>query len=124
MRGGGAQMQRLTKIAMGIISVAMVVAILWWAHFIFWLPHFHEDAQGNLVSGTTKLILVSKLLPGEKSGITVPERMPFWDSIGIVNGNMDGQLWKFTEHGRQYVLYRPNTEMPWQWVYKYRTPSS
>ncbi|KRW91113.1 hypothetical protein SD51_11115 [Alicyclobacillus tengchongensis] len=114
-------MVKVVKLIIGLMGVVILTVVLWWAHFIFWLPHFHEDAQGNLVSGTTKLILVSKLLPGDNSGIVVPRRIPFWHSIGIVDGDMDGRLWKFTEHGRQYVLYEPNTEMPWQWVYKYTT---
>ncbi|GMA56966.1 hypothetical protein C7445_108157 [Alicyclobacillus sacchari] len=115
-------MGRTAKIVVGVTSALILTIVLWWAHFIFWLPHFHVDAQGDLVSGKTRLILVSKLLGG-KSGITVPERIPFWDSIGIVDGNIGGRLWKFTEHGQKYVLYQPSTEMPWQWVYKYAVAS-
>jgi len=91
---------------------------------MFWVPHFHEVQRGDLVSGNTRLILVSKLLPGDKSGITVPNQNPFWKSIGVVDGSMDGRLWKFTDHGKQYVLYVPNTEMPWHWVYKYSVDKS
>ncbi|MCL6442201.1 MAG: hypothetical protein K6T83_01835 [Alicyclobacillus sp.] len=113
-------MRSQAKLGISVACLSIVVLlVLWWVHFMFWLPHFHEDAQGDLVSGKTKLVLVSKLLPGDKTGITVPDTLWFWDSVGIVDGNMDGRLWKFTEHGRQYVLYQPNTEMPWRWVYTY-----
>jgi hypothetical protein len=119
--GEGTPVKKVVKIILFSLFGVIVALILWWSHFMFWLPHFHEDEKGNLVSGDTKLVLVSKMLPDDKSGITIPNSLPFWDSIGIVDGDMDGRLWKFTDKGEQYVLYIPNTEMPWHWVYRYST---
>jgi hypothetical protein len=59
------------------------------------------------------------MLPNEKVRITIPQFIPFWKTIGLVEGEDSGRLWRFTYKGKQYVLYEPNTEMPWQTIYKY-----
>ena len=111
-------MKTATKVWLGIFVVVLAF-ISWWMYFTFGLPRYHADAKGDLVSGTTKLVLVSKMLPNDHTNITIPHLIPFWRSIGIVDGSMAGHLWGFTDHDNLYVLYQPNTEMPWQTVYKY-----
>ena len=45
--------------------------------------------------------------------------LPFWKTIGIVDGEMDGTLWEFTDKGKKYVLYCSNAEMAMPDIYKY-----
>ncbi|WAH37441.1 hypothetical protein [Alicyclobacillus dauci] len=105
------------------IGVLVIIGalVLWWAYFTYWVPRFHMDSKGDLVSGNTKLVLVSQMLPNDKVKITTPRMIPFWKSIGIVDGSTPGRLWNFTYDGNRYVLYEPNVEMPWKTVYKYAT---
>ncbi|WP_445491641.1 hypothetical protein [Niallia sp. 03133] len=100
--------------------IIMLSFIIWWTNCVFFVPHFQAGPNNTLVSKNTKLELVTDSEP-EKLGIHVPNFLPFWKTIGEVDGDMDGTLWEFTDKGNNYILYTANTEMPWQYIYKYST---
>jgi hypothetical protein len=106
--------------ALSVVCVLVVMFVLWWSHFRFFEPAFHFEGTNykNLVSGNSKLMLVSSPT-NEKAKIKAPDSLPFWKIIGYVKGRDSGTLWGFTYKGEKYVDYKPNTEMPWDDVYKY-----
>jgi hypothetical protein len=106
-------------IILGIIILLSFV--LWWAKYLFFMPHFQEGPNKTLVSKNIKLELVTDSPEPEKLGISVPGFLPFWKTVGTVDGEMDGTLWEFNNKGKKYVLYTANTEMPWSYIYKYST---
>ena len=84
------------------------------------MPTFHFEGTNykNLVSSNTRLKLVTDPSNGN-SKIKIPDTLPFWKTVGYVKGKNSGTLWEFTYEGKKYVDYKPNTEMPWDDVYKY-----
>lgn len=104
-----------------IISIVIIIILFmsWWAKYLFFVPHFQAGPNNTLVSKNAKLVLVTNSPEPEKLGIGVPKFIPFWRTIGVVDGEMDGTLWEFTDKGKKYVSYYPNGEMDVGSVYKY-----
>lgn len=105
-----------------IISSILIIAFLfisWWAKYLFFEPHFKAGSNNTLVSKNTKLVLVTTEPEADKLGIHVPSFIPFWKTIGVVDGKMKGTLWEFKDKGNTYVSYYPNGEMVIGSVYKY-----
>lgn len=105
-----------------LIISAVIILILfmsWWAKYLFFVPHFQAGPNNTLVSKNLKLELVSPSFESKKFGINDPGFLPFWKTIGIVDGKMDGTLWEFSDKGKTYVLYCSNSEMALSDIYKY-----
>lgn len=104
-----------------IISVVIILIlfILWWAKYLFFVPHFQAGPNNTLVYKNVKLELVTHSPEPEKLGIIVPDFLPFWKTIGVVDGETTGALWEFTDKGKKYVLYYPYIEMAMPDIYKY-----
>lgn len=86
---------------------------------MFFVPHFQAGSNNTLVSKNTKLVFVTMIPDAEKLGIHVPNSIPFWKTIGVVDGEMKGTLWEFTDKGKKYVVYFHDGEMVVGDVYKY-----
>jgi hypothetical protein len=105
-----------------IISLVLIITFLfisWWAKYLFFVPHFNEGPNNTLVSKNTKLVFVTIEPDAEKLGIHVPGFIPFWKTIGVVDGKMKGTLWEFKDNGKIYVSYFHDGEMDVGSVYKY-----
>ncbi|NHM34000.1 hypothetical protein [Neobacillus terrae] len=103
--------------------IMMILFILWWAKYLVFVPHFQAGPNNTLVSRNTELVLVAISPEAEKSGIHIPGFIPFWKTIGVVDGEMKGTLWEFKDNGKTYVSYHPDVEMDVGSVYKYSSSS-
>jgi hypothetical protein len=101
------------------IVIMMILSISWWAKYLFFVPHFQAGPKNTLVSKNTKLVLVAISPEAEKLGIHIPNFIPFWKTIGVVDGEMKGTLWEFNDNGKTYVSYHPDVEMDVGSVYRY-----
>ncbi|HJV16149.1 MAG TPA: hypothetical protein VJ546_01985 [Bacillales bacterium] len=86
---------------------------------MFFVPHFQAGPNNTLVSQNTKLVLFTIEPEAEKLGIHVPSFIPFWKTIGVVDGEMKGTLWEFQDNGKIYVSYHLDVEMNVGSIYKY-----
>jgi hypothetical protein len=104
-----------------IISMAIIIILFmtWWAKYLFFAPHFQAGPNNILVSKNAKLVLVTNSPEPEKLGVHVPNFIPFWKRIGVVDGEMKGTLWEFKDKRKRYVSYYPDGEMVVGSVYKY-----
>ncbi|KAA0547021.1 hypothetical protein FZW96_13640 [Bacillus sp. BGMRC 2118] len=106
------------KISVSII-VLIVLFVLWWVKCVYFIPQFQNGPNKSLVSADVRLELVTDSPEPEKLGVIVPKFIPFWKTVGKVEGEIEGTLWEFTSNGDKYVLYSAKTEMPWRYIYKY-----
>ncbi|MDP4164448.1 MAG: hypothetical protein Q8898_15230 [Bacillota bacterium] len=102
-----------------LIVILIILFMAWWARYLFFVPHFHAGPNNTMVSKNAKLVLVTNSPKPEKLGIHVPNFIPFWKTIGVVDGDKGGTLWEFTDKGKKFVSYYPNGEMVVGSVYKY-----
>lgn len=104
-----------------IIPIVIIIILLmsWWAIYLFFVPHFQAGQNNTLVSKNTELVLVAISPEAEKLGIHIPSFIPFWKTIGVVDGEMKGTLWEFQDKGKTYVSYYSDGEMDVGSVYKY-----
>ena len=104
-----------------MIPIAIIIILLmsWWAKYLFFVPHFQARPNNTLVSKNTKLVLVAISPEAEKVGIHIPSFIPFWKTIGVVDGEMKGTLWEFKDEGKTYVSYYSDGEMVVGSVYRY-----
>jgi hypothetical protein len=104
-----------------IITIAIIIVLLmsWWAKYLFFVPHFQAGPHNTLVSKNSKLVLVAIAPEAEKKGIHIPRFIPFWKTIGVVDGEMKGTLWEFKDKRKTYVTYYSDGEMVVGSVYQY-----
>ena len=104
-----------------IIPVVIIIVLFlsWWAKYLFFVSHFQVGNENTLVSRNTELVFVAVSPEAEKLGIHIPNFIPFWKTIGVVDGEMKGTLWEFKDKGKTYVSYHPDVEMDVGSVYKY-----
>jgi hypothetical protein len=99
--------------------ISLLTFMTWWSKFLFFVPHFQAGQNKTLVSTHAQLELVTESPEPEKEGINVPNFIPFWKTIGTVDGKAKGTLWEFDDKGKKYVLYSADGEMTWSYVYQY-----
>lgn len=100
-------------------AILIILLILWWAKYLLFVPHFQAGPNNTLVSKNTILVLVTISPEAGKLGIHIPSFIPFWKTIGVVDGDMKGTLWEFKDKGKTYVSYYSYREMDVGSIYKY-----
>ncbi|MEH7094943.1 hypothetical protein [Neobacillus vireti] len=103
------------KLLIGI-SISLILLLSWWSKYLFFVPHFQPGPNNTLISKNAKLVLVPD---PERLGIHEPNFIPFWKTIGVVDGEMKGTLWGFTDKGKKYVSYYHDGEMVVGSIYRY-----
>ncbi|NHM30882.1 hypothetical protein [Neobacillus terrae] len=74
------------------IAIIIILFLTWWTKYLFFVPLFHAGPNNTLISMNTKLVLVTISPEAEKLGIHIPSFIPFWKTIGEVDGEMKGTL--------------------------------